>query len=387
MAKKDKSGVVITDSIYDPNEEIEIIYDEDVSPFQDRISPDALNNARKAVYNNIGYTPPKMKEEDATKGIKEGFTQTTTPTAEVDPYAKTKAAQAAAQKAFSEQLAGMFKEREKAREKRKRTAEKVALGHALGDLFGALGAHYSATKNNTGAVVAQPISPKSYEKIQALIDEGVADKTTFDQYMLSLTQKKGEQDIALANAEDKLAIDQAAAAAKAERENELLDQKHQNAIELQELVNEGKQAERKFDAEQKELDRQSREKITRIKAYGQAHKKDFGLEDWQLGIASYFIPEEDTITKTTETELGTQTETTNKPHNVTKEDFVRGYNEAKKLMKKWGLPNTVDGAQKFEELYDLIGKKTTDGNVLTVDGITALLKRGYKISQIKEVVK
>lgn len=386
MEKEKKLGMITTDSDFGPNE-IEIIYDEDVSPFQDGISTDALNNARKVVDNNLGITPPKMKEEEATEGIKEKVTQTTTPTAEVDPYAKTKAAQAAAQKAFSEQLAGMFKEREKAREKRKRTAEKVAIGHALGDLFGAIGAHYAATKNNTGAVVAQPISPKSYEKVQALIDEGVADKNTFDQYMLSLTQKKGEQDIAMANAEDKLAIDQAAAALKAKRENDLLDKKHQNAIKLQELVNEGKQAERKFDAEQKELDRQSREKSARIKAYGQAHKKDLGLEDWQLGIASYFIPEEDTITKTTETELGTQTETTNKPHNVTKEDFVRGYNEAKKLMKKWGLPNTADGAQKFEELYDLIGKKAKSGKEVTVDLIEEALNKGVSIEDIKNYLK
>lgn len=380
MEKKKDLGLVITDSELDPNE-IEVI---DYT--------DALNNARKAVDNNLGITPPKMKEEEATEGIKEEVTQTTTPTAAVDPYAKTKAAQAAAQKAFSEQLAEMFKEREKTREKRKRTAEKVALGHALGDLFGALGAHYSATKNNTGAVVAQPISPKSYEKVQALIDEGVADKNTFDQYMLSLTQKKGEQDIALANAEDKLAIDQAAAALKAARERGDKDAELALKSYIAQLNAGVKLAEIDARAAENEKNRQNAIKVAEIRSNGSASSKgkgNKGLENWQRRAGEKMVRKMTTTTSTSTNDLtgSTDTRESKAEHSPNETEMKNAFAQAEALASKWGIKLDEKSVQDFEDLYDLIGKKTKSGVEATVDHITKARNAGYSIKDIKDYLK
>lgn len=393
MAKKDKLGVVITDGIYDPNEAVEVIdYTDAPIPKSEGISVEALNNARKVVGDNLGITAPKMKEKEATEGITKEVTPATIPTPTVDPYAKTKAAQEAAQKAFSEQLVGMFKEREKAREKRKRTAEKVAIGHALGDLFGAIGAHYAATKNNTGAVVAQPLSPKSYEKIQALIDEDVADKNTFDQYMLSLTQKKGEQDVAMAMAEDKLAIDQANAALKAAIERGDKEAERALKIYLAQLNAGVKQTEIDARAAEGEKERQNDIDVAKIRSEVSASSKDKGkdtLANWQRRAGEKLVRKTTTTTSSSTNELtgSTDIRESKSEHSPNETEMRNAYAQAEALASKWGIELSENTIQDFEDLYDLIGKKSKSGVEVTADLITKARNAGHSIKDIKNYLK
>lgn len=336
----------------------------------------------------------KLKSNPTIKGNPlDGIVEETTPitpTPTVDPYAKTKAAQEAAQKAFSEQLAGMFKEREKAREKRKRTAEKVAIGHALGDLFGAIGAHYAATKNNTGAVVAQPLSPKSYEKIQALIDEGVADKNTFDQYMLSLAQKKGEQDVAMAMAEDKLAIDQANAALKAAIERGDNEAERALKIYLAQLNAGVKQAEIDARAAEGEKNRKNNINVAQIRSADSAFAKGNNtLANWQRRAGEKLVRKTTTSTTKTTNDLtgGTDTRETETPHSPNETEMKNAFARAEALANKWGIKLSEDSIQDFEDLYDLVGKKTKDGKEVTIDHITQARAKGVSIKDIKNYLK
>lgn len=296
-------------------------------------------------------------------------------------FTKTKAAADAANQTFSEKLTELFKAREKAREKRKRTAEKVAVGHALGDLFGALGAHFVSGINNSQAVVAQPLAPKSYEKVQSLINEGVADQNTFDQYMLSLTQKKGEQDVAIAQDKDKAAI----AAAK-EKNRQITE-----AAKLQ-AKREAEEREREFKESENEKDRKSRENAARIRAAATGNKSARGknnLTTWQRSMALAIAPKK-TVSTTVESGgmgLGNITRTTTSAYEPSETDMKNLYVKAEALAKEWGISLDETGAAEFGRWYALIGKKTKGGTPITEKGITLLRKAGKTISQIEAEIQ
>lgn len=296
-------------------------------------------------------------------------------------FTKTKTAAESANQAFSEKLTELFKAREKAREKRKRTAEKVAVGHALGDLFGALGAHFVSGIDNSQAVVAQPLAPKSYEKVQSLINEGVADQNTFDQYMLSLTQKKGEQDVAIAQLEDKAAI----AAAEEMNKQIAAAAKLQAQIEAEERERASKESEGK-------KNRESNETVARIRAAASGKKgskdKDT-LTTWQRNMALAIAPK-DKVSKTVETGnmgLGDITRTTTSAYEPSETDMRNLYAQATTLAKKWGISLDENGADEFIRWRALIGKKTKNGTPITEEGITALINAGKTISQIEAEIQ
>lgn len=297
-------------------------------------------------------------------------------------FTKTTTAAQLANQAFSEKLTELFKAREKAREKRKRTAEKVAVGHALGDLFGALGAHFVSGIDNSQAVVAQPLAPKSYEKVQSLINEGVADQSTFDQYMLSLTQKKGEQDVAMAMAEDKAAI------AAAEEKNRQITE----AAKLQ-AKKEAEEREREFKESEGEKNRESNETIAGLRAAagkkGQGSNGKDTLTTWQRSMALAIAPK-DKVSTTVESGgmgLGNITRTTTSAYEPSETDMKNLYVKAEALAKKWGISLDEEGADEFIRWRDLIGKKTKKGTLITEEGITNLIKNGWKISQVEAEIQ
>lgn len=362
----------------------EFDYDMEDSNSDEGIAADVLGSARKTAKKGLEASP--TIKGNATEGITNEVTPTTTLTiAETDPYGNTAKVAEKVYGSFSDTLRDMYAKREKAREKRKRTAEKVAVGHALGDLFGAISAHYISGQKNSRAVVPQSLAPKSYAKIQALIDEGVADQNTFDKYMLSLTQEKGKHDINVAKARDKAAVDLAMQKRKedeAERERQAKDKAAKEKME--------------FEAEQNKLKGDNAVRVAQINAENRGKKDSDGggsknkpLTEWQRRMAMAVMPKDSSSTRVEKGVNGLpDTEsTTTKRYEPGKEDMFNHYATAEGIAKKWGLSADENGASEFETLYSLIGKKTAAGNVLTIDGIAALLKGGYNISQIKEVVK
>ena len=368
-------------------------YDMEDSDSDKGIAADVLGSARKTVKKGLKASP--TIKGNATEGIANEVTPTTTLTiAETDPYGNTAKVAEKVYGSFSDTLRDMYAKREKAREKRKRTAEKVAVGHALGDLFGAISAHYISGQKNSRAVVPQSLAPKSYAKIQALIDEGIADKNTFDQYMLSLAQKKDEQNIAMAKAEDSLAIKQAAAALKAAQERDAKDAERALKAYIAQLNAEVKQAEIDAKAAEGEKNRQNAIKVAEIRSDGSdsskgKKKSNKVLENWQRRAGEKMVRKTTTTTSTSTNDLtgSIDTRESKAEHSPNETEMRNAYARAEALASKWGIELGEDTIQDFEDLYDLIGKKTAAGNTLTIDGIAALLNGGYEISQIKKAVK
>lgn len=297
-------------------------------------------------------------------------------------FAKTRDAIDNAQTSFSDKLTELYKAREAARVKRQRTAEKRALGHALGDLFGAIGAHFISKGDNSPAVIAEPLAPKSYAKVQSLIDEGVADAKTFDQYLLSLTQKKGENDITMAKAQDKAAVD--LAIQKRKDENARLDReaKAQAAADK-----------RTFDAEQAELNRKNQKDIAEISAgaKGKTTGKK-GLENWQRVAALVFIdPMTTSSTTTTDLTTGMASKAdTQYKRQPTREEMENAFAQAENLAKQWGITLSEANVNEFKTLKSLIGKKyiNQQGKVKKVDNsfiktyLTNGIARGNQLSEL-----
>ena len=294
-----------------------------------------------------------------------------------------------AQTSFSNKLAELYKAREKAREKRQRTAERQALGHALSDLFGAIGAHYVSGQDNSMAIVPQPLAPKSYAKVQSLIDEGVADAKTFDQYMLSLTQKKGEQSVSMAQAQDKAAVDlniQTRKEADAEKDRQFKIQRDKERMA--------------FDAEQADLDRQKELDAARIAAEakgGTTTGKKKELENWQRVAADAFYESNRTSTANAvdnATGLSTTTTTTyqTSPSN---NDLANAYAQAENFANQLGITLNQQNVNDVVALKKLIGKTYTSGKgaTQTVDDafiqkvVTSGFSQGNTLTAIVKTLK
>ena len=332
-------------------------------------------------------TPEDNKEEEVEQDIDElnGDDNTTT-SSSASPYAKTREALESQHKSFSQTLKDMYKAREESRAKRTRTAKMAALGHAIGDLFGAIGAHYISGKKNSKAVVPQPLAPKSYEKVQKLIDEGIADKNTFDDYMRGLTEKKAAQELALTQAEEQLAINAANKKTEAQQREALEEKKAQWRLVIQQLRDTAaslRQKERLAANETlAEKKAELQKEIDALRAQLQKDIKTAEEYSYDATLLTEMFPVEDTITKTTE--FGT--ETTTRPHSYTKEEIKIANNELNRLARLWNLNPSTD-KQKIADLYKVRGKRIQN-KVLTDSNIAALLNsKQFTVEQIISLAK
>lgn len=332
-------------------------------------------------------TPEDNKEEEVEQDIDElnGDDNTTT-SSSASPYAKTREALESQHKSFSQTLKDMYEAREKSRKKRTRTAKMAALGHAIGDLFGAIGAHYISGKKNSKAVVPQPLAPKSYEKVQKLIDEGIADKNTFDDYMRGLTEKKAAQELALTQAEEQLAINAANKKTEAQQREALEEKKAQWRLVIQQLRDTAaslRQKERLAANETlAEKKAELQKEIDALRAQLQKDIKTAEEYSYDATLLTEMFPVEDTITKTTE--FGT--ETTTRPHSYTKEEIKIANNELNRLARLWNLNPSTD-KQKIADLYKVRGKRIQN-KVLTDSNIAALLNsKQFTVEQIISLAK
>lgn len=324
-------------------------------------------------------TPEDNKEEEVEQHTDElnGDDKTTT-SSSASPYAKTREALESQHKSFSQTLKDMYKAREESRKKRTRTAKMAALGHAIGDLFGAIGAHYMSGKKDSKAVVPQPLAPKSYEKVQKLIDEGIADKNTFDDYMRGLTEKKAAQELALTQAEEQLAINAANKKTEAQQREALEAKKAQWRLnqslviqQLRETAASLRQKERLVANETLAEKKAALQKeIATLRAQLQKEIKTAGEYGYDATLLTEMFPVEETITKTTE--FGT--ETTTRPRKYTKEERKIANDELNRLAELWNL-NLKDDKQVIKNLYGVIGKRIQN-TVLTESNIAALLNSG-----------
>lgn len=332
-------------------------------------------------------TPEDNKEEEVEQDIDElnGDDNTTT-SSSASPYAKTREALESQHKSFSQTLKDMYEAREESRKKRTRTAKMAALGHAIGDLFGAIGAHYISGKKNSKAVVPQPLAPKSYEKVQKLIDEGIADKNTFDDYMRGLTEKKAAQELALTQAEEQLAINAANKKTEAQQREALEEKKAQWRLVIQQL--------RETEASLRQKERlaanetlaekkaELQKEIDALRAQLQKEIKTAEEYGYDTTLLTEMFPMEDITTKTTE--FGT--ETTTRPRKYTKEEIKIANDELNRLAKLWSL-NPKDDKQKIKDLYKVRGKRIQN-TLLTDSSIAALLKSGqFTVEQILNFAK
>lgn len=332
-------------------------------------------------------TPEDNKEEEVEQDIDElnGDDNTTT-SSSASPYAKTREALESQHKSFSQTLKDMYKAREESRAKRTRTAKMAALGHAIGDLFGAIGAHYISGKKNSKAVVPQPLAPKSYEKVQKLIDEGIADKNTFDDYMRGLTEKKAAQELALTQAEEQLAINAANKKTEAQQREALEEKKAQWRLVIQQLRDTAaslRQKERLAANETlAEKKAELQKEIDALRAQLQKDIKTAEEYSYDATLLTEMFPVEDTITKTTE--FGT--ETTTRPHSYTKEEIKIANNELNRLARLWNLNPSTD-KQKIADLYKVRGKRIQN-KVLTDSNIAALLNsKQFTVEEIINLAK
>jgi hypothetical protein len=205
------------------------------------------------------------------------------------------------------------------------------------------------------AIVPQPLAPKSYAKVQSLIDEGVADAKTFDQYMLSLTQKKGEQSVSMAQAQDKAAVDlniQTRKEAAAEKDRQFQAQRDKVRMA--------------FDAEQNGLDRQAKVAAAGAKDSTTTGKKK-ELENWQRVAADAFYESNRTSTANTvdnATGLSTKTTTTyqTSPSN---NDLANAYAQAENFANQLGITLNQQNVNDVVALKKLIGKTYTSGKGAT----------------------
>lgn len=336
-------------------------------------------------------TPEDNEEEEVEQHTDElnGDDKTTT-SSSASPYAKTREALESQHKSFSQTLKDMYEAREESRKKRTRTAKMAALGHAIGDLFGAIGAHYMSGKKNSKAVVPQPLAPKSYEKVQKLIDEGIADKNTFDDYMRGLTEKKAAQELALTQAEEQLAINAANKKTEAQQREALEAKKAQwrlnQSIIIQQLRDTAaslRQKERLVANETLAEKKAALQKeIATLRAQLQKEIKTAEEDGYDATLLTEMFPLEDTITKTTE--FGT--ETTTRPHTYTNTERKIANNELNRLARLWNLNPSTD-KQKIKDLYKVRGKRIQN-TVLNDSSIAALLKSGqFTVEQILNFAK
>ena len=153
------------------------------------------------LYKNFGVRGITTEDLDVTP-----ITYTPDPEKSVDPYAQTRLAQQEEMKSWRQMLIDSHKKREEERTKRLRSEQILGIGKALGDLLGAAFAGAGSTRGNSAAVVPQAQAPKSVERVQQLINEGVVNARDYDKMMQALAMQEGKDRIALAKAADELSL-------------------------------------------------------------------------------------------------------------------------------------------------------------------------------------
>ncbi len=148
-----------------------------------------------------------------------------------EPYAQTRLAQQEEMKSWRQMLIDSHKKREEERTKRLRNERILGIGKALGDLLGAAFAGAGSTRGNYAAVVPQAQAPKSVERVQQLINEGVVNARDYDKMMQTLAMQEGKDRIALAKAMDEIGIKQSQLAEQREYEKQKLKDAHERELE------------------------------------------------------------------------------------------------------------------------------------------------------------
>lgn len=306
----------------------------------------------------------------------------------VDPFARTEEAA----KGF-ENIGKFYEEaynkRQQARTKRQRRQEWSALGSALGELFRGIMGHYTSQKYDVPVAIGPSISPKTYAKVEKLIDEGVADRAQLDKLLGDLNKLRIKTNVEMAKARDNYDIAQ---------------QRHEESLQTRKEIAD---ANRQAADERAKQDRETREQIAKIQAEAKKQKGSGKNEksekideyEWMMSMAPTASTRTSTVTGGNI--VAPQTTTTNYP--ATSTERQAWYNQHKQSLKDaftaWGLNNNSEADQLiFTQLYSYVGKKykmddrevevTVDmiANRLKKPGVTAqgLLKILQKATPVKE---
>ena len=276
---------------------------------------------------------------------KEEGTPPTPQTEEVlDPYSRYRKALQEEQKSWRQLLIENYNKRQAEQKKRIRNAQIVGLGKALGDLLGAAFAGAGASKGGYRAIVPQAQAPKSVERVQQLINEGIVSAKDYDSMMLNLAMQEGRDKVAMAKAMDELDIKKQQDALDHKQRLEVIaaqGQKQQAIETLKGTIRAAAAAQKAKD--QKTLETLKGEIRKQVKAVGgvSALYGDY----FSLALLNEIAPEELEYSTTTETtkdtpvgkETTTRTVSGTKKVPRTKAQIEMSQKEAKRLANAWGL--------------------------------------------------
>lgn len=296
-----------------------------------------------------------------------------------DPYAQTRLAQQEEMKSWRQMLIDSHKKREEERTKRLRNERILGIGKALGDLLGAAFAGAGSLRGNYAAVVPQAQAPKSVERVQQLINEGVVNAKDYDKMMQTLAMQEGKDKIALAKAMDELGIKQSQREYEAkklaeqreyeekklekahERQKELIGLRHTNTVT--QLAQRGKNAVAVAQA--------------RATKNGVGSKKNYSQAD--LAIIGAALPEfVEEITEKPNKYGELETATKKKPYKPTDNDMEIELARQKELMKHYKLdPGSEDDKARWATIVS--AKKALVAALPNVEPekIMAALLAGY----------
>ena len=274
-----------------------------------------------------------------------------------EPYAQTRLAQQEEMKSWRQMLIDSHKKREEERTKRLRSEQILGIGKALGDLLGAAFAGAGSTRGNYAAVVPQAQAPKSVERVQQLINEGVVNAKDYDKMMQTLAMQEGKDRIALAKAMDEIGIKQSQLAEQREYEQQKAKVAHERQKEYEQ------QKAKVAHERQKELigirhtntvtqlAQRGRNAVAAAQARGAKGGRGVknNYSDADLAIIGVALPK--FVNETTEkpNKYGEmETVTKKKPYKPTDNDIAVELARQKELMKRYKLdPNSEEDKQKW----------------------------------------
>ena len=259
-----------------------------------------------------------------------------------EPYAQTRLAQQEEMKSWRQMLIDSHKKREEERTKRLRSEQILGIGKALGDLLGAAFAGAGSTRGNYAAVVPQAQAPKSVERVQQLINEGVVNAKDYDKMMQTLAMQEGKDRIALAKAMDEIGIKQSQLAEQREYEQQKAKVAHERQKELIGIRHTNTVT---------QLAQRGRNAVAAAQARGAKGGRGVknNYSDADLAIIGVALPK--FVNETTEkpNKYGEmETVTKKKPYKPTDNDIAVELARQKELMKRYKLdPNSEEDKQKW----------------------------------------
>lgn len=273
-----------------------------------------------------------------------------------EPYAQTRLAQQEEMKSWRQMLIDSHKKREEERTKRLRSEQILGIGKALGDLLGAAFAGAGSLRGNYAAVVPQAQAPKSVERVQQLINEGVVNAQDYDKMMQTLAMQEGKDRIALAKAMDELGIKQSQLAEQREYgQQKIADQRNYEQAKAKVAHERQKELRSISFANQSSLLAKKGENalaIVKAKKDGDKNPSNNKFTDGDKAILGAVIPE--TITK--EGKYG-EVEVPNKP---TTNQLTLTLARQKDQMKQYNLnPDKEEDKEKWAIAISSIGELAT----------------------------